>query len=246
MHKTSHLFARPRILTTVALSPSIPTSFVPKQPLDTSRRKQQGGNNLFLLIALMVLGVSVITAGAVFGYQKYLESVIKLKEAQLASAQEEISSDTVEEYIRLEERFDSARALLDNHLATSQFFTVLEEITLKNVRFDNLSFVVADDRTAKIELNGTARNFNTLAAQSNAVAADKNFKRAIFSGISLNPGGSVGFTLSADISPELMLMHAPEEVPVVEPAPAPEAAVPAATTTAATTTKPAATSTKPI
>ena len=203
----------------MAISPTIPTSFVPKQPLDAPRRKQSGGSNILLLISLIILGASVLSAGAVFGYQKYLESVVELKAAELATAEAEINRETVELYLRLESRFSAARELLDKHTAVSQFLTALEDATLVNVRFSSLSLTVAEDRTAEVQLDGVARNFNTLAAQSNAIAADKRFKRAIFSNIAIQPNStSVGFSLTADIAPELIVMQPPA---AEEPAPAP-------------------------
>ncbi|HWH07399.1 MAG TPA: hypothetical protein VNU47_02675 [Candidatus Paceibacterota bacterium] len=224
----------------MSVPPNIPTSFVPRQSLDTPRRKMHGGNNVFLLIGLFIFGLSVALAVGVFAYQKYLESVVTVKEAALSSAEATISKDVVEEYVRLKQRFVSGRELLDNHVALSQFFAVLESLTLQNVKFDDLTLTVAEDRTASITIEGIARNFNTLAAQSSAVAGERAFKRAIFSDISVNDNGTVGFSLSADIDPSLIAMQeaAFAEEPVVE-APAP--ATPAATTTApsqATTTQP--------
>lgn len=224
----------------MAISPSIPTSFVPKQALDVSRKKQ-GGDNLFLLIALVILGVSVVTAGAVFGYLKYLESAVTLKNAALVEARTSINEERVEEYLRLKERFESGKDMIANHTTISRFFSLLEDSTLQNVRFDDLKLEVAEDRTARIELSGVARNFNTLAAQSNAIAAEKQFKRSIFSGIDLNTNGTVGFTLTAELEPSVVVMGMPE-APVV--APEPEVVVPppapvATTTPVSTTTKPA-------
>lgn len=226
----------------MAISPSIPTSFVPKQALDVSRKKQ-GGDNLFLLIALVILGVSVVTAGAVFGYLKYLESAVTLKNAALSEARTSINEERVEEYLRLKERFESGKDMIANHTTISRFFSLLEDSTLQNVRFDDLKLEVAEDRTARIELSGVARNFNTLAAQSNAIAAEKQFKRSIFSGIDLNTNGTVGFTLTAELEPSVVVMGMPE-APVVVPEPEPEVVLPppppvATTTPVSTTTKPA-------
>lgn len=223
--------------TNVSVPPNIPTSFVPKQSLDTPRRKMHGGNNIFLLFGLLIFGVSVALAGGVFGYQKYLESVIDVKEAALVSAEKTISNEVVEEYVRLKQRFVSGRELLDNHIALSQFFSTLESLTLQNVQFDDLTLLVAEDRSASISMDGIARNFNTLAAQSTAVAGERAFKRAIFSDITVNDNGTVGFTLTADIDPALITMNedVPVEEPVVEAAPAP----------VATTTAPRAATTTP-
>ena len=57
-----------------------------------------------------------------------------------------------------------------------------------------------DNRTAKIEMGGTARNFNALAAQSSAFTSDKEIKNAIFSGFVLDSkDGTVTFQLNADL-----------------------------------------------
>lgn len=224
----------------VAVSPTIPTSFVPKQPLDAPRRKMQAGDNIFLLVSILILGVSVVTAGAVFGYQKYLSSVIEVKSAALDQARSEIDRQQVEDFIRLKQRFDSGKTLLDNHVTASRFFTLLEESTLQNVKFDDLKLTVEDDRTASVSLSGVARNFNTLAAQSSEIAEQRDFKRSIFSDIRINANGTVGFTLTADIDEDLMRMQAPARV---EAAPAPEAAVETPPAAPATTTAPAGTTT---
>jgi hypothetical protein len=71
-------------------------------------------------------------------------------------------------------------------------------------------------------MTGTARSFNTLAAQSSAFATDKRIKRAIFSGITAK-AGAVSFNLEAQLDPGLVVL-----------ATAPAAivpSVPAATTT---------------
>ena len=197
------------------------------------------GNNVFLLLGLFVFGISLLLGVGVFGYQKYLESVISVKETALRSAQATINNDVVEDYVRLKQRFVSGRELLDNHIALSQYFTKLEEITLQNVQFEEMTLLVAEDRTAAITVDGIARNFNTLAAQSTAIAEEKGFKRSIFSDITVNDNGTVGFTLTADIDPSLIVMSAtPQTAPQVE---APQTApAPPATTTAprATTTQP--------
>jgi Tfp pilus assembly protein PilN len=211
----------------------------------------QPGSNVLLIISLVILAVSVVTAGAVFGYQKYLESVIEVKNAALTEARSQIDREQVEELIRLKQRFDSGKELLRDHVSASQLFVLLESVTLENVSFGDMTLTVADDRSATISLTGTARNFNTLAAQSNEIAAQRDFKRAIFSEISLNDNGTVGFTLNASLDADLLRMEAPEapapapveEVEEVAPPVTPEPPAATTTTPAATTSAPAATTT---
>ena len=203
----------------------------------------QPGDNLLLIISLVILAVSAVTAGAVFGYHKYLESVIEVKTTALAEARSQIDRDQVEDLIRLKERFDSGKNLLRDHVTSSRFFTLLESVTLENVRYGDMELKVADDRSATISMTGIARNFNTLAAQSNEIATKREFKRAIFSEIDLNPNGTVNFTLNASVDADLLRMLVPEvvEAPApVEEVPAAPAAPPATTTA---TTTPAGTTT---
>lgn len=170
---------------------------------------------------------ALVASAGVFGYDKYLESVRTAKEEKLKQAEASISRDTVEEFIRLRNRFESTETLLSQHVGLSQFFDLLESMSVQRVQFDHLSIEVEDDRTATIEVTGTAANFNALAAESAAFAAEKRIRRAIFSGISTNQTGAATFTLEAELDPRIVIWTGPTDA-----APAPAApAAPASTST---------------
>ena len=193
-----------------------------------------------MMIAVGLLVIAIAGAGAVFGYERYLEGVRDDKRAEVDAVRKSINASVVEDFIRTRDRFLSAKDLLDNHVAVSQFFTLLESLTLQSVRFDGLSFALAEDRSAKIEMDGVARTFNALAAESSAFASEKRIKRAIFSDITVDPTTrAVSFSLTADLEPELLTIS-----PDMAPAPAP--VVPAATSTPATTTPATTTPVNPL
>lgn len=184
---------------------TIPTSFVPKQPVRSGSPYAKSGGNTFFIVALIVLGVSVVSSVGVFGFEQYLKSVRDAKAEEVRMAQESLSTDTVEEFIRTRNRFIAAGSLLESHTATTGFFELLETLTLENVRFSTLSFEIGEDGSAKIAMDGTARTFNALAAQSSAFAGEKRIKRAIFSEIALNTqNDTVTFTLTAELDPKLL------------------------------------------
>jgi hypothetical protein len=215
------------------MPPTVPTSFVPKQPVTPGRRRTSG-TNPFLAIALFILGAMVIGCGAVFGYNYFLQKVAKSKAEQVVAAQNKIDQGTVTQFIRLRDRFTAAKSVLDHQIAMSQFLDVIENLTLQNVRFSSLQVTVKQERQATVTMAGTARSFNALAAESAALASDKRIKRAIFSGISVKDGNSVGFNLTAELDPSLVI----RSLSTVTSAPAP---TPVSTTTpvsTATTTKP--------
>ncbi len=211
-------------------------------------RRTHSGTNLFLLIGLVVMGVSILAAAGVFGYQKYLEGVRDARAAELTEAQKNADSNTVDQFVRLRNRLLAANTLLSQHVALSQFFDVLEGLSLQNVRFESLKLTVGDDRTARIQMTGTARTFNALAAQSSAFAAEKRVKRAIFSGITINKDNTVAFTLQADLDPRLVVMGSAPQVSALAPAPSATASstVPQLPATLATTTPVKAASTSPL
>lgn len=222
----------------MALPPTIPTSFVPKQPVTTSNRHRTAAANPFLALAYLITAIVVVGCFAVFGYQLYLENVAKAKATDVVAAQNAIDQATVTEFIRLRDRFVEGQTILNNHIALSQFFDALEKLTLTGVRFSGVRITVSDDRTGLIDMSGSARTFNTLAAQSAELATDKRIKRAIFSGITSNPkDGSVSFSLTAELDPTVVTRSAVAPV-VVEPeiVETPAAPVTPATTTATTTT----------
>lgn len=203
-------------------------------------RRQKSGTNIFLIIAAVITGISMLAALGVFGYELYLKNARDQKSAELTEAQRAVNLDTVEGFIRLKNRLNTVEVLLNQHIALSEFFDTLESRTLQTVRFSDLSVEVNEDRSAEIQMEGVARSFNALAAQSSAIAAEKRIKRAIFSDIAVNENGTVGFTLTASVDSRLITSG--EVLPGIPdtPSPAPTAppqALPAATSTGTSTTQ---------
>lgn len=179
----------------MAFTPTIPTSFVPRQPVG-SGRPQYSGRNYFLIGSIVLLGVMVLLSGAVFAYNRYLTTVRDEKLAALNSAKNSIDTSTVEGFIRLQNRLASAQTVLNDHIGLSQFFNFLEQQSLQTIRYNSLNITVADDRTATVVMTGTAKTFNSLAAQSSAFAQNTLIKRAIFSSFVINKDNTVDFSLT--------------------------------------------------
>jgi hypothetical protein len=228
------------------MPPTIPTSFVPKQPARTETLR--GGHfnfqGLFLLIAFFILGLALVASAVVFVYGRYLDGQAAAKVDQLAKAQQNISESTVEQFIWLNNRLTLGEKLLDTHVTLSSFFSLFESLTLQRVQFTSLNLTVKDDRTASLQANGTAASFNALAAESHAFSANPDVKNAIFGNFTNQKGGAVSFSLSAILTPAAVAAFAPSV-----PTSAPTQVLPIATTTATTTTQkaslPVATTTTP-
>jgi Tfp pilus assembly protein PilN len=226
----------------VALSPTIPTSFVPKQPVSSgSNRPQSSGVNFILIGSLIVGGGAIAIALGVFLYSLYLGGIVKSEGSQLLAAQENLSQNRVSEFIKLRNRLTATKTLLSQHVSLSQFFTLLEGVTLTNVSFTSLDIKVAGDRSAVITLSGVAKNFNALAAESSAFAGSKVIKSAIFSGITVNSNNTVAFTINATLDPSIVVEKSPSAMasttsatittPITAPVPSVQTATPSPVTT---------------
>lgn len=191
-----------------------------------------------MLAGLFLAGLAVAGAGAVYAYEAYLTGVKESKAARLAEAQGSVNSGSVETFVRSRDRFLLSQELLEGHVATSGFLDILERITLENVRYGSLSLLRLADGSAEVSLEGTAKSFNALAAQSAAFSKELKIRRAIFSDIQLDQDGTVSFTLSAEVDPEVFAFALPDDGIVAPPAPVvPDpVAAPAGTSSAATTT----------
>ncbi len=195
-----------------------------------------------MVAASSLLGIAVLLAVAIFAYAHFLKSGSEQKALDLEAAQAGVSEETVDGFIRLRDRLTSSSMVLNQHVMLTQFFDSLEELTLQGVRFTSLEIVVSDDHGAEVAMTGVAKNFNALAGQSAAFAAERRIKQAIFADITADRNGVVTFGVTAKLDPSFVNIQgsvpaawSPQSPPVPEPV-----AAPAATTTAASSTPTAA------
>jgi Tfp pilus assembly protein PilN len=156
----------------------------------------------------------------VFVYENMLTTTQQAKKADVVQKQKDLQVETVEEFVRLQNRLTTSAALLDAHPAYSKFFSALETMIPATVRFTSLNISRDEAGVPKITASGLAKSFNALASASDALASDNRLKDAIFSGISINSNGSVSFSLTATLDPKIIAFtqDAPVEPSVQEEA----------------------------
>ena len=185
----------------------MPTSFVP-QPASASARRLRGipsdFTGAFSFLAYTLFGIIFALAIGIFFYNHFLISTQASKDAALAKAAASIDPTTVTSFTRLRDRLNSSTTLLNNHVALSGFFALVETILPTPVRFNSLDLAATDPKKVTLKATGVAKNFNALAATSAAFATDGHIKDAIFSNIAINKDNSVSFALSASLDPTLV------------------------------------------
>jgi hypothetical protein len=186
------------------MDPQVQSSFIPKKSLDISASRREGSFGLLFLIALLVFIASIIAAGGSFAYTQYLNSAIASKAQSLALAEGAFDPGTIQDLVRLDSRLNQSKTLLASHAAVSGVFALLSQQTLANVSFSNFEYDLNPDGTAKISMTGTADSFSTVALQSDQFGGTKSLKDVVFSGITVNTDGSVGFTVSATVDSSVL------------------------------------------
>lgn len=182
------------------------TSFIPKKPIIESS-PSGSGISLFLLLSIILFIVAIALAGGVWLWQKSLVSQIEKDKAALVAAKDSYEEDTINPLIRLNDRIETAKILLGQHLAVSPVFTLLEQNVLRNIRLKSLKFSDAGNNKIKIDLSGTASSYDSLSKQSDAFGSEtlrKFISQPVISDFSPTADGSISFNFTASVDPNLV------------------------------------------
>lgn len=184
------------------------TSFIPKKPI-TESHSAGPGISLFLLISIIVLIVSLALAGYVWLMQQSLTKQIIANTEKLAKDENAYKKATINPLIRLNDKMVEANNLLENHVAVTPVFALLEENVLKNVQLKNMKFSKTEDGQVKINLSGIADTYDVLSKQSEAFGDEdlkikKLISEPVITDFSPLTDGRISFNFSASIGSELV------------------------------------------
>ncbi|MDB5204689.1 MAG: protein of unknown function with transrane region [Candidatus Taylorbacteria bacterium] len=178
------------------------TSFIPKTSLDpiatNTVHKPLG---FFSFISSIIFFITVLVAGGAFGWDKYLETSKAKIQSDLERNVKSFEPQTLDEYVRLNNRIDSAKTLLASHVAVSYIFDFLQESTIQSVKFNDFKYEVGPDGTASLTMNGQAKSYNAVAYQAEVFGKERALKTPLFSNLDLDTFGNVIFNFTTKIDP---------------------------------------------
>ncbi len=180
------------------------TSFIPKASLTPQTSYEKPAVGLFLFLATIAFIASLIIAAGAFGYRAYLQNQTNVVKTNLDKNVKAFEPDTIESYVRLENRLNTAQKLLNQHIATTNLFSYLSQNTLKSVRFTDFKYDLGADGSVTLTMNGQAASYNSVAYQSQIFGQDKNLKNPIFSNLDLDEKGNVVFNFTTKVDPGLL------------------------------------------
>lgn len=183
-------------------------SFIPKTNLTgsfDSGNKKSNKVGLLSLLGIIIFIISIVLAGGVFLLGQYKTKTIQDKVASLERAKGAFEPALIEKLSKLDVRINSAKKVLSNHISASAFLKLLEQITLKTVRFSEFEFTKRDDGSFNVIMRGEANSYSSVALQSDMFGGNKFIQEPIFSDFRLSSNGNVLFNFSAIIDRTLVL-----------------------------------------
>ncbi|TSC69158.1 MAG: hypothetical protein G01um101456_302 [Parcubacteria group bacterium Gr01-1014_56] len=187
------------------MDPQVSTSFIPKKPLADTRSAGGGAYGLIFLIAILFFITSLLAAGGAFLYVRYLSVSLDAKKVSLQKYQEAYDLPTIQTLVRFDSRINESQKILQKHLSPSAIFFFLSDQTLEKVRFKDFSYSLSStEHSVNISMTGITDSFATVALQSDKLGSSKSLRDIIFSDISIEKDGKVGFSVSAKVDPALI------------------------------------------
>lgn len=185
------------------------TSFIPKRSLDdVGRVGIKTPRNVFSIIAIFMITISLLGAGGVFAYTYFINNKIKIAKEQVTVKEKQFNYGAIEDIVRVDKQLKVGESLLNNHTAVSKLFSVLQDATLKNLRFTSFDFTYLSPNKVSLSMKGQARTFGAVARQAELLASASStkqyFKDPLFTDLSLDEKGNVRFGFITTIDPRLI------------------------------------------
>lgn len=189
------------------MEPKVKGTLIPdKMPSGArSSRGGQGGGlvDLFFLIAVIGFVAALSLSAGVFLYHQFLSSNASAKQEQIKQARSAFEPALISELLRLDSRLTAANAILAKHLAPSELFRLLGELTLQSISYDSLEYAVQEDGTITLTMEGVAQSVNGVALQADVFGKHNAIVSPIFSDLNFVSGG-VSFTVNAEVNPSAL------------------------------------------
>ena len=188
------------------MQPQFQSSFIPKKPVTDSAKvlgSTRKSRNIISSLASLIFVLTIMAAGGLFVYEKFVDRQITDANKAIDDARVAFEADKIQDLINTSTRFTTIKELLDKHLAVSEILILLQELTLKNIKFDDFAFQNKSNER-NISMTGEATSYNTVAKQSEVIKASGLVSAVAFSNFTLSDKGAVRFKFSGTVAPSLI------------------------------------------
>ena len=184
------------------------SSFIPKQATSATPKqtKRKQVFSVFGVLGIVLLIGSVVSAGGVFAYTKYLENELASQKSALAIESQKFSDVDMVTVRNADAQLEKARELLDEHTSPSKIFEALEKNTKESVQYKTFSYERRPSGDVTLNITGVTNEFGKVSLQWTQYLEDVILADVVMTQIGLgedspeaDPNTLVNFSLTANI-----------------------------------------------
>jgi hypothetical protein len=185
------------------MEPNFQTSFIPKKPIVDERVPMARPVGVLLIASIFILFTVLLATGGLYFYKGIVTKNLADQQANLTLAQNRFEPSKITELQTLDKRLRASTEILSKHISITPIFTVLQDLTMKSVRYTKFSYDVGTGQniTVDVKMSGQAIGYRSIALQSDLFAQNKNIIDPIFSNLTLDNSGNVIFDLEFSVDP---------------------------------------------
>lgn len=181
------------------------TSFIPKKTVIEGPKKVKSGGGVVNLFSFIIFIASLLSVGGAYLYRESVKSDITEFKKSLAIAKNQFEPSLITKLQILDKRLNAATTILDQHVAVSPIFELLQDSTLPTVRYSDFTYDIdATTNLVNVEMKGEAKGYNFIALQADLFNENKFIKNPIFSDLVLDQNGNVDFNLTFSVDKSLV------------------------------------------
>ncbi len=188
------------------MEPKFQTSFIPKKPIVAnpgSAITVVRTTSIVSVVSSVLFLITIMTAGGLFFYKGLLKGQIEEADKNIISARAAFEPEKIKELVDAHSRIVSSQKLLERHVMVSNLLTLLQELTVRKMRFTDFEYAHAETGPT-LALKGEVQTYNALAQQGELFANTEFIKKSEFSNFDLGDNGYISFDIIAEIDPNLI------------------------------------------
>ena len=172
--------------------------------------------SIFLTISIIIFIISIGAAGFSFAWEKVLNNQQNQYKDTLAKDQNQFNTSLINTLMKANSKIDIAKGLIANHLAVSEIFNIIGQLTIGNVQWKSFTFSAPDvsgssaggtSKDITVSMQGETDSYYSVAYQSDVFGQSSEFgtnkaiKNPVLSNLSVGSDGKVDFSFTASVDP---------------------------------------------
>jgi len=198
------------------MEPKFQTSFIPKKQnvvvsgtinANTPHKANVHGASFLIAFSIILFAISIGGAIGAYFWKYYLTKANKEYKIELSTREKQFDIALIEKLKVINTQINSARNLVDNHLALSSIFEILQKMVISDVRFMSMDLKSnGDSGNLSMNIKAQAKNLPAVAFQSEILSdmsklgLSKIVSNPLVSSPSFELNGGVSFDFSAEIN----------------------------------------------